>query len=777
MKKKAFYLSILRELQGPLQAYTNRFALDQLVPGVDNIRYDAYLGSGFKQIVESVIYWLIAGKVKTLGFDPVTPPNPHIEKEINAFKKSFAVIMRSAVNQAKLLREPQVVFLAQTAAAKMLLKEIHAQFDGLVDRYRQLIRKHEISETHDLGEVFKVKEDMAKVQQQRRSILLATYRELWKSIAETWKNDIAQSCIANFGHEASLPEEFFNNPMLFVNGATDDFFMIEEYLLLGHRFDDVLRYDSVLSLLKNFIAGSDMVEPLSAAYKVPLSQKDEEGEAAAVKGAEENFVHSEYNSIINMLCCTENIGNLFHYEQTKKQYRNAKKEKADAAECKRLKKIVTAQKKLLDNLYNECRKTGFFSVIAAYYEMQTLLSTYCPALLPSEVLTFLVSPGERKKIVVKLKRQRSLSGKRISVKPLSRLAASFKKSGRKKRRAYLLRFLQEFVYYHRDYCNLLLLKESFQWVNILEDEKTINLSRVNRTLYEFLDVKDQVPENRAIRNHVIVKTDLRGSTEITSGLTQKGLNPASYFSLNFFDPVNAILPEYGASKVFIEGDALILSIFEEENVPEDWYAVARACGLALKMLQIVQRYNAKNRKNGLPILEQGVGICYRDYAPAFLFDGDNRIMISSAINRADRLSSCAKSLRKQFAGKQDFFNLYVFSVVPSSRNSAAEVQYLRYNVNGIELDAGAFGKLQQEIDLQCLELPIPELKNKRVKIYTGFFPTHSGKYKRLIIRESRIPEIDPKTFRARRLMPETYYEVCTNGELYARVKKKLNSNI
>jgi len=39
------------------------------------------------------------------------------------------------------------------------------------------------------------------------------------------------------------------------------------------------------------------------------------------------------------------------------------------------------------------------------------------------------------------------------------------------------------------------------------------------------------------------------------------MNPASYFSLNFYEPLTKILPRYGAEKVFIEGDAVILSIF------------------------------------------------------------------------------------------------------------------------------------------------------------------------------------------------------------------------
>ncbi|MEQ9023334.1 MAG: hypothetical protein RLN82_11345, partial [Pseudomonadales bacterium] len=64
----------------------------------------------------------------------------------------------------------------------------------------------------------------------------------------------------------------------------------------------------------------------------------------------------------------------------------------------------------------------------------------------------------------------------------------------------------------------------------------------------------------------------------TDELQAKGLNPASYFSMRFFNPINKILDTYGATKVFIEGDALILSFLEYESSPQQWFSVARACG-------------------------------------------------------------------------------------------------------------------------------------------------------------------------------------------------------
>ena len=90
-------------------------------------------------------------------------------------------------------------------------------------------------------------------------------------------------------------------------------------------------------------------------------------------------------------------------------------------------------------------------------------------------------------------------------------------------------------------------------------------------------------------NHVVVKADVRGSTNITQDLLARGLNPATLFSLNFYEPVKRILDRYGAAKVFIEGDAMVLAIFETESNRSHQRAVSKACALARQILAIAAR--------------------------------------------------------------------------------------------------------------------------------------------------------------------------------------------
>lgn len=779
------------KLNGPLQCYEIRFGLERLSPGVDNIRYDVLLSPEFFQVTGRLIPMLMARQVRNIGIQLFDKTPAAIDKEATEFKKQYADVMLGAINNAKIEREPQILFLAQGAIAKILLDEMTVHFDKVLHNYKQLIRKHEISHSHDLSAVFHIKEEMAAVQQKRTQIMRDTAHDIFQHILKAWAEDLEKGSIANFGKDIALPREFFMNPVLFIDGEIDDFFMIDEYVLLGHRFEDPVRYDELLSLLRRFIKSADDVTMLFPDDGSPVEDTEQppedfsgvydDGDDAFFSDApvapdnpDDAGTEGIDQRIDGMLCWVNNVAVLFDSQQTKAQLKEAKQKKAPREKRARLKKTATIQNNLLDVFFREASKAGLLKAIVAYYEMQPIIETYCPPLLPHDLLIYLTTPAEREKITGKLKRLKNLAGESFSMKPLAKTENRIKRLSNKTQKDHLLSFLKKFATYHRDFQNFNILKESLQWINVVADEKTANLSRVNNTLYEFLGPRERAFESKPVINHVIIKADVRGSTEITSQLSRKKLNPASYFSLNFFDPINKLLPEYGASKVFIEGDALILSILEEANTPEGWYSVARACGLAMRILKIVQRYNIKSKKHQLPVLEQGIGICHMNTAPAFLFDGDNQIMISSAINRADRLSGCTKSLRHYFSSRKTVFNLFVYQADETDagvgQSGSEDVQYLRYNVNGIELETAAFKKLKNEIDLKSVDLVIPEIGSEKLTFHTGIFPTKSGKYQRIVIREGRIEVLDPDTLEVKEKTRKLYYEVCTHAVLCEKIK-------
>ncbi|MGB6402271.1 MAG: hypothetical protein WBF26_05445, partial [Candidatus Sulfotelmatobacter sp.] len=274
---------------------------------------------------------------------------------------------------------------------------------------------------------------------------------------------------------------------------------------------------------------------------------------------------------------------------------------------------------------------------------------------------------------------------------------------------------------------------------------------------------------------VVLKADVRDSTRLTRTLMEKELNPASYFSLNFYDPVNKLLSKYGAQKVFLEGDAIILAILERAGEPG--LAVSRACVLAREIIEIVRGYNALMQRSAMPGLELGVGITLQESAPLYLMDGEHQIMISEALNQSDRLSSCNKQARKVMESQAGPFHVYVFqtSEVTPDPAANAEDSIVSFNLGGIRMNEAAFRKLEQEISLVPLAVKLPPSMASdkgEYKLSSGTVPVDRDIFRKIVVRESRVPRINVEDFSVQGWTDRTYYEVCTDPAIYAALEKK-----
>ena len=763
---KSASLPNIREF--PLETYSIKFSLDKLALGVDNIRYDVHLSPSFCTASKKVITQLFA-RYSQVGEMPGMGSSEKRNKERDEFKLLCRHIMVEAVNQAKLKAEIEIDFLAQTAVIKWLIEEVRNQYETMVERLKNDIRRCELSYQQDLHEIIGLKEELSSVQKRKKSILLIVGKELFRYFIDVQFRDLKEMREANFGAQAVLPKDLFSNPLFHLENLNDDLFMTEEYVLLGHRFEDLNAYNSLILLIKTLLGEIGMIH---------RSEQDLSGEPVSIPYEKEKTLEKKQKDnfdreIDGWTKEASNVDILFNYFQSKDRYKRLKRQKIAKQDLFHLKKQAEDQRQLLNFFYERFQKRGALKNIVAFHEMLPIYQNYCPPLSPHQILQFLIVRKERRLIINRISRLKGFYGKSFSLAPLRKSAKRIKKIRKKKKEEYLIQYLKDFCRYHKDLGNFNMLNEGMESVNLLSEEKIINLSRANRVLYEFLLPHEQVPEEKPIIDHVIIKADVRGSTDLTHQMEKKGLTPASYFSLNFFEPITNILYEYGANKVFIEGDAVILSIFEHKDTPDQWYSVARACGLAIQMLFIVKRYNITNQKSQLPKLELGIGITYLNNAPTFLFDGDNRIMLSPAINLADRLAGCAMSARKLLADANKPFNLYVFQTA-SDKDVAATIDdlSLRYNLDGIELSAAGFEKLSQEIELKAMTCSVPDLQKEEIRIYAGKFPTVTGKFKRLVIREDQILKVVPEDLRVIRPTSRKYYEVCTHPKLYQYVQEK-----
>jgi hypothetical protein len=755
----------------PLKAYSVKFSLDRLKPGVDNIRHDVLLSPEFSKSVSKLIYQLFlkhAKAKKILNIDTTTS----LITERDEFKHFCRDVLQAAINQAKSSSETQIDLLAQIAIIKKLAEEIPRQYIKLIENINDNARRFGTTSSKGLTQYIKIKEKLSEIQQDKKSIILDVAAELFGYLIDVQHENTTEMRESVLGPETILPDDVFSNPIIHVENPFEDLFMMDEYILVGHRFEDPDSYENLLFLIRSLLRKILLKIFLSDSSVAGGSINQAKITQRVCGKSGKNYQDTHYDTIDIWLNHVDNIDLLFNSFKSRERYQSLKNQEKTQRDVKNLKKLAKNQEKLLNFVYKKFNKTGLLKRIVAFYEMKSVYLEYCPPLVPHQVLQFLTQPKKRKNIANQISRVKGFYGKSFSLVPLKNKIADLRKIAAQEKKKYLIQFISDFARYHRDFQNFLMLKDAMDSINLVSEQKIIDLSRENNILYEFLLPDEQPPQEKPIIHHVVIKADLRDSTHITLKMKEKGLNPASFFSLNFFVPITSILFDYSAEKVFIEGDAIILAISEREDTPEDWYCVARACGIAMKILQIVQKYNVQSEKHKLPILELGIGISYNNSPPTFLFDESNRIMISPAINLADRMSKCSKSLSQKISNPKFLFNLYVFQ--KASENYAAtqsENVLLRHNVNGIELNAEGFEKLSREIDLKSIECHIPDLQSEKIKVHTGKFPTVTGKYHRLVIREDLISEISPNDFSILKKTEKKYYEVCIHPLLFEHIEK------
>lgn len=386
----------------------------------------------------------------------------------------------------------------------------------------------------------------------------------------------------------------------------------------------------------------------------------------------------------------------------------------------------------------------------------SLLGDYCIGLMPKRRL------GQRLASV-----QPELDPAEAA-RALDRTAAALRRFTPAERGVYLDRYLVDFLVLRRDLKLAYKTFEAIDRIRLLNDPAELGLSRANGTLYEFPAPTDPPPEAPRIRAHVVIKADVRGSTGMTDKLRARGLNPASHFSLNLFTPVNDLLPAFGAEKLFVEGDAVILALYDEgQDEPKP--IVARACGLARSILDVVALQNVTNRKHGLPELELGLGIAFLPREPHFLYDDGRRIMISPAINAAHRLSACSSRLRAA-AWTPPEPAWRVFSVRrPPPADGSEPATLLTWNVNGIQLGATAFYQLKREISLRRARLNDTEDADL---YFLGRYRDRTGHNRTLAVRCARVHDWVGQRPGQRDPNGRHYFEVITDEDIITALRRR-----
>jgi class 3 adenylate cyclase len=741
-----------------MSAAVPSIALEGLAVGVDNLRHDVALSQGVVDAARAQVMRLIVRHGELEGLLAAETPlhargpswmrsaagaarNP-VEK--SDWKSLLAELHLAALNRAKKEENISVDLLARLAVTKFLRTEMNLQFAQVLERCRVLLKSYEGIRQ---GKGVEYRERVAAFQVRKKIILRKTGQDLFETLREIEKETLARTRRSLFGEaktgeaktgdgktgeaKASEPGSsglasygLFVNRLAYSEDGRDDYLCAEHYVMLGNWDRDPDRYprlqDVVWAFLRSLYGEETASEIIDSWICVPENARALVGTGTPDDSTAEGVAQQE-----------------------------------------RLAKWVRL---LEDEQVMEC-------VIASYHTVP-LLNEYAPRINPQQLKNALISRPECDRVERMIQEHGKLS-------PASLYAAVGKVAGCRgaERAKVAARFLQDFSLYHRDLRRLEVLNAALDSVNLVGTEKLRELSRMNGTLYEFLlPEEQQQPEEDRVLRHVVLKADVRDSTRLTRTLMDKGLNPASYFSLNFYDPVNKLLGKYGAQKVFLEGDAIILAILERSGEPG--LAVSRACVLAREIIEIVRGYNELMQRSGMPGLELGVGITLQESAPLYLMDGEHQIMISEALNESDRLSSCNKRARKVMESQAGPFHVYVFQAGETTNDESAnpEDSILSFNLGGIRMNEAAFRKLEQEISLVPLAVKLPpsiaSSDKGEYRLSSATVPVDRDIFRKIVIRTSRVPRINVEDFSVQGWTDRHYYEVCTDPAIYAALEKK-----
>ena len=719
-----------------LAASTPFVSLEGLSVGVDNLRHDVLLSPKFVELARAQIARLIARHGDLEGLLSAEAPQStqgpswmrnqagrasRPKNDPGAWKSALAELQVASLNRAKKEFKLSVDLLARLAVTKFLRTEMNLQFSQVLERCRVLLKSYDNMRQ---GKAHEYRERLAIFQVRKRIILRKTGQEIFETLREVEKSTLARTRRSLFGEETAGGSYFtyplFLNRLLFSEDGRDDYLCAEHYVMLGNWDRDPDRYGRMREVVLTFLHtlyGADLsAETLDSWMNVPENARVLVG-TGTPEESEEGLAQQER-----------------------------------LAEWVRL----LEDERVMEN-------------VIASYNVVPLLSEYAPRINAQQLKNALIDRTECDRV------ERMIQEGRLSPNSLYAAVAKVATCRGAERAKVAARFLGDFFHYHRDLRRLEILNAALDSVNLVGNERIQELSRVNGTLYEFLLPEEQgQTDSERVLSHVVLKADVRDSTRLTRTMMEKGLNPASYFSLNFYDPVNKLLEKYGARKVFLEGDAIILAILEREGEPG--LAVSRMCVLAREIIEIVRGYNELMQRSGMPQLELGLGITAQESAPLYLMDGEHQIMISEALNESDRLSSCNKRARKVMEPQAGPFHVYAFQAAELDENGNPEDVILSFNLGGIRMNETAFRKLEKEITLEPLKVRLPaslaSSDKGEYRLFSATVPVDRDIFRKIVVRESRIPHIDPADFSVKGWTERKYYEVCTDPVIYAALEKR-----
>ncbi|MGC1617477.1 MAG: hypothetical protein WA765_03205 [Candidatus Acidiferrum sp.] len=807
MADEILTLGVAEAARIELKSYNVTIPMGSLSIGVDNIHHDVFLSPKFVQAARDYLFDLIRQSTSATYFSGI---ELRTVKSLDnaAFRKLLTELLQSALTQAKYHKNIEIDLVFRLGLLKFLTQELGNQFANLILEGKEWVRhRGELFERSQQAHVIKAR--LSELQSARRKVVRGVGQQVAQMLVDIEESVIAKTRRALFGDDFAPLYEMLKNRLIFLDGGKDDVFFLEHYVLLGNYARDPDRFEAMDVLFQEFLCEAGLAigqDPAfteanqahnalleqAAGMRAEIASLEEQRENTRKKMERgESFFNKFRGSTdpSNLKASLNDIEMRLKHQEVKLEELgpqiDAAKQKLDfynkdyrgrlgdyLNDPDNAKRLFDAsgpdsqggeQTRLLGQLLDRLEQQDVLYHVLASYEIRPIAKDYCPPVHLQQLRKALVSKDEMKQVEQVLKH---VPAKQLSLKTIDELSRKIRRYSREEMQGFVLRFATDFLRLRRDLRDAEHLTTCMERVHLVTTEKARELSRLNNRLYECVLQEEARLEEDQVVSHVIIKADVRGSTRMTQDLLSRGLSPASHFSLNLHEPVKKLLDRFGAKKVFIEGDAVILAIFETESTRTYARAVAKACILSRQILAVCNSYNDRAAASDLPALELGVGVAFQGSAPTYWTDGDSKIMISKALNLSDRLSGCAKLAKRMLSGQKTHFCVYQFLTAMEGASAEELDEFLvRFNMNGIELNEEGFQKLAEEISLDSVEtkLEMPWGK-ENVTLHYGEVPMGES-VELLVLRKSLARELLPDG-KIGAASTHPYYEVCTSPKLY-----------
>lgn len=798
------FLSPLRTMR-PSPLY-----LDRLNRGIDNIHIDVLISPVFAKRLSSLLNRLLLDDVSENYWGEKR--NPVGNRDLEIFRNSYSELEEIALEQARKKSQPEIIQLFQLSMVKLFHHAVIQEVNRLRGELQQALERAQKQDMHFRGRELELHDRMVILAKQRHILEHRLLNTIFRYLYDLENNQLRKLRKSMLGISWPISKGLLFNPLLQLSSLRTDEAFMRQYPLFCNEHD----------ICQGFRESNRIIATLFHLYlpewALPPEQEvsDLEMESTTETTDQSSFMIRQRVDQGKLKGFLE-VENLLHQGVKEEEFAHPERygwldvptnfdlimspvqSSDDSGQSAQPSQWVDPrwnefQQQLLKTTQGYLKRLGLFQVVAASYETPRVYRELQQKIPPRLIFHVLSGVVPKRHLDRRLHSSRTTGNEhKILVRRLIAEKRRLQRLSRKQIYSLCTLFLKDVSRLRRDLKLAYLAYQSMDQIRFLSNSEQLQLSRTNYSLHSFL-LREELEENQEqsqIRNHVVLKADVRGSTTITMQLLERGLKPATHFSLNFFGPINKLLSVFGATKTFVEGDAIILTIFEYESQSNQRLSVAHACGLARKILGVVELQNAQNATNSLPPLELGIGIVSAEGTPTFLEDKEElrdqegktqtwlrQIMISSAINHADRLSSCSSTLRKIFVQKQlQHSRVEVIRPVDSRMlHKPTKDGFLRYNVNGIELDPQGFMRLQSELVLQQIYLDPPSKQSANI-YYVGRYPDRNKAIHWLVIRESPVRDWENDAFGKPASSGEMFYEVITDNQLIERIKQAMRDKV